>query len=85
MRYVISYDLMAPEKNYQPLGDALASAGAKRVLLSQWVVRWNSTNAVTICEWVRTFIDPNDRVLVACLDSNDWAGWNLMVDPNNTI
>ena len=36
--YLISYDLLKPGKNYDPLLDALTQQGAKRVLLSQWIL-----------------------------------------------
>jgi hypothetical protein len=83
MRYVISYDLIAPNKNYQPLYDALASVGARRILLSQWIVRWDNVDSPRIRDWVRQYVDSNDRVFVDCIDrAQDWAGLNLMVDPN---
>ena len=45
MRYIISYDLVAPGRNYQPLSDELARIGAQRVLLSQFAVRRVGTTA----------------------------------------
>ena len=84
MRYVISYDLNAPGKDYQTLYNALAQLGAKRTLLSEWVTNKRSnTSAAKLRDWLYTFMDTNDRLMVKCLESGDWAGMKLMVDPNN--
>ncbi len=82
MRYLISYDLDKPGQNYDAVIEALQTVGAQRVLFSQWIVRWNNTTAANIRSYVWKFMDANDRLLVSCLDSADWAGMNLMVDPN---
>jgi hypothetical protein len=79
---MISYDLNKPGRDYKTLTDALEKVGARRVLYSQWIVRWNNTTAALIRQYIWTFMDANDRLLVSCLDSADWAGMNLMVDPN---
>ena len=84
MRYAISYDLNNPGNNYQKLYEALAQLGAERVLLSEWVTnRRQGASAERLCDWIWTFMDGNDRVLVTCLDSPDWAGRNLRANPNN--
>ena len=83
MRYVISYDLVDPGQNYDRLWEALRQLGAQRLLESQWIVRRTNTTATGIRDSLRPcIIDANDLLLVTCLDSQDWAGWNLMVDPN---
>lgn len=82
MRYVISYDLDKPGQNYTAVTNALEKSGAKRVLFSQWVLRHYTATATQIRDWLWNHMDRNDRLLVVCLDSNDWAGMNLMVDPN---
>lgn len=81
MRYVISYDLNTPGKDYQTLWDALASIGAQRVLYSQWVVRRYETSAQGLANYLWRFMDANDRLLVISLDNTEWWGMNLMVDP----
>jgi hypothetical protein len=83
MRYLIGYDLNAPGKNYDLLYRALAQLGASRVLLSEWVTspRFN-TSAGKMRDWLWAFMDGNDRLMVTCLDSSDWAGMNLMANPN---
>jgi len=82
VKYLISYDLLKPGQNYDNLVKALTQLGANRILLSQWIIRHNSTSSATLRDYVRQHVDANDRVLVNCLDTADWAGWNLMVDPN---
>ena len=82
MRYVISYDLVTPGQNYEPLWEALGRFGARRLLQSQWIVRWNGTTAATIRDIIRAYIDVNDRLLVTCLDGTEWASRNAMGDPD---
>jgi hypothetical protein len=82
LRYVISYDLTTQSLDYQPLYDALSSVGAKRLSSSEWIVRWNNSNAANIRAYVQRYLDPGDRLMVSSLDSADWAGHNLMSDPS---
>jgi hypothetical protein len=83
LRYVISYDLNRPGADYEALYDALSSVGAQRMLPSQWIVRWNNTRAESIRSFFQRHIAPNDRLVVSSLDSADWSGYNLMLDPNS--
>lgn len=83
MRYVISYDLLRPGRDYERLWAALRGLGAQRILQSQWVVRRNGTTAGAIRDNLQALIDANDRLLVTCLDSENWVSWNLMVNPND--
>ena len=82
MRYLISYDLNTPGKNYQALWDAIAGLSAQRVLLSQWITRRSNTSAQGLRDYLWAFMDANDRLLVVCMDSADWASMNTMVNPN---
>lgn len=77
MRYVISYDLLKPGQKYDALWKELERLKAKRVLESQWAVRRTNTNAEKLRDHFKIFIDSNDRILVVCVDNDDWAGWNL--------
>lgn len=77
--YLISYDLDQPGQNYDQLIAALKGKGATRVLYSAWALRTGS-NAVQIRDWVKQFVDSNDRILVCPLEG--WASWNTMVDIN---
>jgi CRISPR-associated endonuclease Cas2 len=78
MRFLVTYDLKRPGQNYQPLWDALVKLGAKRVLESVWYLRGNSYTAAQLREYLWTFMDQNDRLLVVRFD--DWAGYNVMND-----
>jgi hypothetical protein len=82
MRYAISYDLNKQGQDYQTLYDALKRLGATRMLYSEWVAIHNNSSSEKLRDWLWTFMDRNDRLLVKCLDSGDWAGMNLMVNPN---
>jgi hypothetical protein len=79
-RYLISYDLLKPGKNYDPLIDALTQQGAKRVLLSQWTLNTYSSPK-QIRDWARRYMDNNDRILISEIDSN-WSGYATLVDLN---
>ena len=77
MKYVLSYDLISPGQDYQKLWDELASFNAYRVLESQWTFDRINTNASGLRNHFQQFIDTNDRLLIICLDSADWAAYNL--------
>ena len=77
MLYLISYDLMAPGKDYDGLYEALEGIGAKRVLRSVWVVRWSNTSAKQVRDWVKKHTDSDDRLLVGQIDA-DWATFNAI-------
>ncbi|HEY3160346.1 MAG TPA: hypothetical protein VGJ78_15380 [Vicinamibacterales bacterium] len=82
MKYKISYDLLKPGKDYQKLYDALASLNARRTMLSEWAAKRTNTSASGLRDYLWQFMDGNDRLMVVCLDSTEWAGMNLMFDPN---
>ena len=79
MRYVISYDLNNPGQDYESLISALKRSGAKRVLQSQWCGRWKDTTAADLRDAFWQYMDSNDRLLVTCIDSTDWAGMRLII------
>jgi hypothetical protein len=76
MKYLISYDLNTPGKDYKRLYDALASIGAKRILLSQWAVRRDGTTCAQIRDALWALMDSNDRLLV--MEVGAFAANNLM-------
>jgi hypothetical protein len=84
MKYEVSYDLTAPEtvNDYKRLYKALNDLGAKKTLKSQWVLRYANTTASNISNHFWQFMDGNDRLFVTCLDASDWAGYNVITDPN---
>jgi len=79
-RYLISYDLNTPGRNYKKLYDELDQLGGRRVLLSQWALR-NDATAVDLCNHFWQFLDGNDRLLVSDLD-RVWASQRAMIDIN---
>ena len=80
MLYLISYDLMAPGKDYQPLWNALYALGAVRCLQSQWFVRRTQTTPMALAEYCVKFMDDNDRIFVTEVPSNH-AYRGLLADP----
>ncbi|MXY86294.1 MAG: CRISPR-associated protein Cas2 [Chloroflexi bacterium] len=82
MRYLISYDLRAPNRDYERLYSALDGIGAKRVLESAWAVQVTNMGAAGIRDWVRQYTDDDDGVLVSPLQT-DWAAWRAQVNIND--
>lgn len=80
MRYLISYDLLAPGKDYKPLWDALYSIGAVRVLDSEWTVTRHNTTPLLVAQYCAKFMDANDRLLVTEMPDN-YAHMNLIAQP----
>lgn len=80
MLYLISYDLVKPEKDYPDLIAALQRLKATKVLLSEWLVTSTAT-APSLAELVHKEgkLDANDRLLVVeCTQSAAW--YRLLVD-----
>lgn len=75
----VSYDLRQPGADYSSLTNALRELGAKKVLLSHWVLR-SPSSAVQIREYLKQFIDTGDRLFVAQI--SDWASYNTVTTPN---
>lgn len=80
MRYLVSYDLMAPGKDYKPLWKALADISAVRVLDSEWAVTRYNTTPLKLAEYIAQFMDTNDRLLVTEMPDN-YAFMNLIDKP----
>jgi hypothetical protein len=80
MRYLVSYDLMSPGKNYEPLWAALRELGAVRVLDSEWAVTLYNTTPLKVANYVAQFMDANDRLLVTEMPDN-YAFMNLIAKP----
>ncbi|CAN5901381.1 MAG: hypothetical protein H0U67_02570 [Gemmatimonadetes bacterium] len=73
-KYLITYDLKKT-KDYPRLWNALGQLGACRALLSVWLLRSNSS-AVQIRDHLRSFIDADDKLLVAAM-TGESAALNL--------
>ena len=74
--YVVTYDLTQSRQHYQRLWPALIALRARHVLSSTWAVEADGP-ATALRDYLRQFVDLNDRVLVMELESADWAEWNL--------
>ena len=82
--YLVTYDLLAPGRSYQPLYDRLASWQAVRPLSSVWFVDWVGTSAIAIRDDLQKAIDWNDRLFVTRL-RRDWAGLLLLSNAANWL
>lgn len=68
--YLISYDLIKPEKDYPDLIAALERMGAKRVLLSEWMVRSQKTiREAYDAVFTEGKMGPKDKLLVVIVST----------------
>ncbi len=81
MCYLISYDLMAPGKDYKPLWKALADLGGVRVLESEWVLNHTNTTPLHLANYCLRHMDANDRILVTEMPAN-YAFRSLIARPS---
>jgi acyl-CoA synthetase (NDP forming) len=73
LAYWVGYDLDKPGQDYTDLINALQKLGAKRVMYSDWLVS-SQMSAVQLRDYLRTFMDSNDRIVVAALPGDvAWA------------
>jgi hypothetical protein len=77
--FSIGYDLDKPGQDYHKLIVELKNLGAKRALMSQWMLDTDST-AKELRDHLAKFMDPNDRLLV--IDVATWSGRRAMFDIN---
>jgi hypothetical protein len=77
--FSVSYDLLKPGKDYSALINRLKLHGARRVLLSQWMLKSNMT-AAQLRDDLKMFIDSNDRLLVINVNNGTMAWNNLEAD-----
>lgn len=76
MAYLITYDLMAPGKDYSSLHQAIQALGpCCHCLDSIWLVL-NAASAGEIRDYLKAYVDRNDRLLVVQLTGH-WASWSL--------
>ena len=74
--YLISYDLRAPGRDYEPLYKAIKATTHCHAMDSAWLVDVNQT-PIQLREAVESWVDANDVVLVTRFRSPDWAAYNL--------
>ena len=76
--YLISYDLVAPGRDYTRLFEAIKGYGTWcHVLESTWLVS-TTQSAAQIRDHLRQFIDSNDRLFVARLSGE--SAWHNLSD-----
>lgn len=65
--FIISYDLIAPNKDYTALYEAIKTYGTySKVNESLWVINSNRSS-IDILNYLSNYIDSNDRLFVAKL------------------
>lgn len=78
--YIISYDLIAPNKDYGPLIKAIKEYGTyAKILESLWIVKSNDSST-TIRDNLKSYIDNDDRLFVAKLTGD--AAWKNVLCSN---
>ena len=75
-KYLISYDLDKPGQDYPRLIRELERLGAIRILYSEWIFQ-STSSAVQIRDWLTSFIDSNDMLLVVALTGE--AAWTRLM------
>ena len=80
-RYVVSYDLRQPQRDYESLYEALRALNGQRILESSWLITVQDLTAVTIRDRLKGVIDSDDRLLVNGFGNSQWASYNLMIKP----
>jgi hypothetical protein len=75
-RYLISYDLDKPGQDYPRLIKELERLGAIRILYSEWIFQ-STSSVVQIRDWLTSFIDNNDMLLVVALTGE--AAWTRLM------
>ncbi len=73
--YLITYELIYPERYSAVLADILADLGAVRLVKNAWLLT-SDWNASAILEQLRPILSKDDRLLVVEL-GEDLAGLNL--------
>lgn len=74
--FVISYDLIGPNRNYDSLYEAIRNYGSyAKVTESLWIISSNS-NSASIRDNLKSVLDENDKLIVLELQGN-WATSNI--------
>jgi hypothetical protein len=78
--YLVSYDLMAPGKDYKDLWAALRAIKAVRILESEWLTRREGTTPLALANHILQYMDSNDKIFVTEVPNN-YAYRLLLSDP----
>lgn len=74
-KYLITYDLCTPGKDYSSLIDAIKEYGFwAKICESSWAIKADSS-CTSIRDNLKRFIDSNDRIFVCSITS--WASFGL--------
>ena len=76
VKYIISYDFTRGKSYRDKLDKKLNSLGAKRILESQWVVKYSGDSEALYYE-IKSYFIKNDRILINPLATTNWSAWNL--------
>ena len=78
--FFLSYDLRKA-RNYQTLYNELSSFKAVRILESSWCFNRINTNAASLRDYFKGFIDSDDGLIIS--EVNDWGSINTDGTPND--
>lgn len=74
--FIISYDLIGPNRNYDNLYEAIRAYGTyAKITESLWSIS-SSSNSASIRDNLKSILDENDKLIVMELQGN-WATSNI--------
>jgi hypothetical protein len=74
-KFLVSYDLKAPGRNYDSLYEVLKSASSCwHNLESTWII-YSNTSIQTWCDRITSTLDKNDRFLIVHFDETEYNGF----------
>jgi hypothetical protein len=83
--YTISYDLSNPGRDYDSITNAIKNYGTWwHQSGSVWLIATNTTSCTAIRDYLKQFMDQNDKIFVAQLNG-EWAGFGFTTDEYNWI
>ena len=80
--FFLSYDLRN-DRDYKSFYDELSSYKAVKMLDSCWFLNKRNTDASSLRDHFRQFLDSDDRLLVSRADG--WAAYNAADSPNDIL
>lgn len=77
--HLVTFDLRSPGQAYGELHEVLRHLpGAVRYQQSSWILRW-AGSTISLREYLRTFIDANDSLMVVHIASAAWLDSDLLI------
>jgi hypothetical protein len=76
-KILVSYDLMAPGKNYQPVYDYLESYTSWIKPLRSVYLLQTAKSVRAIRDDLKRLVDGNDKILAVDITYSGWATYNL--------